>query len=327
MEDAFIKHDPPLLVQLDYLGAARCRENQKQFRARHVSHWKQHPPPSTHNMLSCGLPESQVAFRALRVFKGHQLPECEGLNADPKQSNKSTTVAVNPLRHERLKKEQQLKKAAVGCKTLESFNHTPWFPYWVLGATDTVPVASCTGATQSECYQPKYAAPVTKLFIGTDLTGKVVFAAGPDLGPKYDGHMWTERAPWKHIRARDARHAFLGDGAFSARQQVVAPARKPPNVPLPHSALFFNDARGFGRSPIEQFFGYTWTWSLFRNIYVCKEEFGEEAFEKRLNVMLQIVAFVMHRKWKFAPYGPWEHTPQDIPLATGTHFIKSGLPV
>ena len=27
------------------------------------------------------------------------------------------------------------------------FNHTPWFPYWVLGATDTVPVASCTGAT------------------------------------------------------------------------------------------------------------------------------------------------------------------------------------
>ena len=103
LQDVFIKHDQSPAVQLDYLGAARCRENQKQFRARHVSHWKQHPPPSTHNMLICGLPRSQAAFRALRVFKGHQLPECEGLNADPKQSNKSTTVAVNRLRHERLK--------------------------------------------------------------------------------------------------------------------------------------------------------------------------------------------------------------------------------
>ena len=81
------------------------------------------------------------------------------------------------------------------------FNHTPWFLFWVLGATDAVPVASCIGATQMESYEPKYAAPTKKLLIGTDLTSKVVFAGSWDLGPKYDGHMWTERAAWKHIHA------------------------------------------------------------------------------------------------------------------------------
>ena len=50
------------------------------------------------------------------------------------------------------------------------------------------------------------------------------------------------------------------------------------------------------------------TWSLFRNVYVCKEEYGDHAFEK-----LQIVAFVLRRKWKFVPYGPWEYTPKDMP--------------
>ena len=70
------------------------------------------------------------------------------------------------------------------------------------------------------------------------------------------------------------------------------------------------DAQGFGRPPIEQFFGYTWTWSLFRNIYVCKEEFGQEAFEKRLNVMLQIVAFVVCKKMEIRSlWSLGTHTP------------------
>ena len=137
------------------------------------------------------------------------------------------------------------------------FNHTPYFPYWALGPVDTVPVALCTGATPSEQYQAKYAAPIQNILIATDITGKIVFAAGPELGPCYDGNMWTERAPWKVIRGKDPQHVFLGDGAFSARQQVVALARKPPNAPFPHSAVFYNDGYGFQRSPIEQLFGYT----------------------------------------------------------------------
>ena len=48
------------------------------------------------------------------------------------------------------------------------FNHTPYLPYWALGPVDMVPMASCTGATQSEQYQ---------------IFGKIVFAGGPELGP------------------------------------------------------------------------------------------------------------------------------------------------
>ena len=32
--------------------------------------------------------------------------------------------------------------------------------------------------------------------------------------------------------------------------------------------------------------------------------------------LFPFVAFVMYREWKSAPYGPWEHTPQDLALVT-----------
>ena len=174
-----------------------------------------------------------------------------------------------------------------------------------------MPVASCVGATSDKYYQPKYAAPVSKLLIGRCNLGKIVFARGLDLGPKFDGKMWIERGPWKRIKSTDPRHAFLMDGAFSGKQQCIAPARKPPNVALPKAAQAYNDPHGFHQSSIRQLFGYAWQWAIMRNIYPCKEEAGEHAFEKRLHVFPQNIAFVLRRKWHFAPYGPWPHTPAD----------------
>ena len=88
------------------------------------------------------------------------------------------------------------------------------------------------------------------------------------------------------------------------------------DAPSPHSVVFYNDGHGFQWSPIQQLFRYTWSWSLFHNVHVCKEEYGDQAFEKRLTVLLQNVAFVLCKTRKFAPYGPWEHTPKDMPHDT-----------
>ena len=51
---------------------------------------------------------------------------------------------------------------------------------------------------------------------------------------------------------------------------------------------------------------------------MCKEEFGEEAFEKRLNVMLQIVAFAMVCLPLVAPIGL---SPLHIPTLCGSERV------
>ena len=67
------------------------------------------------------------------------------------------------------------------------------------------------------------------------------FWAGLELGPDT---MATCGRNESHGRSF-VKHVFLGDGAFIARQQMVAPAQKPPNAPFPHLAVFYNDGHGF----------------------------------------------------------------------------------
>ena len=196
------------------------------------------------------------------------------------------------------------------------WNHCPHYPYHVMGHVDTVPVCSCVGATSDVAYQPKYASSVYKLIVAVDNLGRVMFVKGPDLGSRYDGNIWSTRCPWKLM---PMCCYMLGDGAFSGCPRIIAPTRKPSGAPLPKAASGYNDVHSFYRARIETFFGYIWSWSLIRNTWRGRAEHGEHAIHQRLHLLVNLAAFVLNRRLKHEPFGPWPHLPHpDLVPRSGT---------
>ena len=60
---------------------------------------------------------------------------------------------------------------------LNSFNHCPHFPFFMMHFTDSMPVSSIGGIWSADPWNPKYASHVYKVIVAVDMLGNIIWIA------------------------------------------------------------------------------------------------------------------------------------------------------
>jgi hypothetical protein len=104
---------------------------------------------------------------------------------------------------------------------LNSYNHTPHFPYYVNSIVDTFPIYVSKPTNSSfarELYNPKYGGCVWKVLIVISFLGTIVYLRAPFPGTVYDGHIWQDTMS---ERPRLPGELTLGDAHFVTCPDVM----------------------------------------------------------------------------------------------------------
>lgn len=127
--------------------------------------------------------------------------------------------------------------------TLNPYNHSTLFPYYVTCIGDTFPISTIGGSLADVLYQPKYAEEVMKLLILTYHLGLYVWMGVPTVGTMADTTILQQCGP----RPSDLQRAevILMDGGFQGREHVVTPWFKPPRKPMTKKMSQYNDGHSF----------------------------------------------------------------------------------
>ena len=180
------------------------------------------------------------------------------------------------------------------------YNHHTLFPYYVQFVVDTMPVMCYGGYMRDVTHQPKYGTRVYKFQVASDLLGNMILYDGPHVGAHNDGRLWNE---WG---AADFRLHEVGllDGAYRGQVHVIVPIVGRGN--LNHFAQTYNKGHSTARALAEHQFALVHSWGAVRNVW----RKSAEVLHDVMKIIFNITQFVIRRKCRRKPLGPWSYLPQ-----------------